>query len=71
MPPAPVYDRLYRQWWHNCSDAFFLLFSLALVIDGRVWPQQDAHKVAQLQDLIKLVTGVNVSLPHQHKDTQF
>ena len=34
-----------------------MLFSLALAIDGRAWPQQDAHKVEQLQHLIKLVTG--------------
>lgn len=57
MPSAPLYDRLYRRWWHNCSDAFFLLFSLALNIDGKVWPEADAHKVEQLRDLIKLVTG--------------
>ena len=57
MPPAPLYDRLYRRWWHNCSDVFFLLFTLAITIDGKAWPQQDVVKVNQLCQLIKLVTG--------------
>lgn len=57
MPPAPLYDRLYRRWWHGCSDVFFLLFTMAIVLDGRAWPEQDLAKVHQLCSLIKLVTG--------------
>lgn len=57
MPPAPLYDRLYRRWWHGCSDVFFLLFTMAIVLDGRAWPEQDLAKVQQLCLLIKLVTG--------------
>lgn len=57
MPPAPLYDRLYRRWWHGCSDVFFLLFTMAVVLDGRAWPEQDLAKVHQLCSLIKLVTG--------------
>ncbi len=62
MPPAPLYDRLYRRWWHNCSDVFFLLFTLAIIIDGKAWPQQDVAKVHQLSQLIKLVTGAQVQV---------
>lgn len=57
MPPAPLYDRLYRRWWHGCSDVFFLLFTMAILLDGRAWPEQDLAKVHQLCSLIKLVTG--------------
>ena len=57
MPPAPLYDRLYRRWWRGCSDVFFLLFTMAIVLDGRAWPEQDLAKVHQLCSLIKLVTG--------------
>ena len=57
MPPAPLYDRLYHRWWHQCSDVFFLLFTMAIIIDGKAWPQQDVAKVNQLGQLIKLVTG--------------
>ena len=64
MPPTPLYDRLYRRWWHNCSDVFFLLFTLALSIDGRAWPKEDLAKVAQLSELVRLVTGKMFS---QHK----
>ena len=57
MPPTPLYDRLYRRWWRDCSDVFFLLFTLALIIDGKAWPEQDMGKVHQLSKLILLVTG--------------
>ncbi|KAL3144267.1 hypothetical protein ABBQ32_004038 [Trebouxia sp. C0010 RCD-2024] len=57
MPAAPLYDRLYRRWWYGCSDVFFLLFTMASVLDGRAWPEQDLAKVHQLCSLIKLVTG--------------
>lgn len=60
MPPAPLYDRLYRRWWHNCSDIFFLLFTMAIIIDGKAWPRQDVNKVHQLGQLIKRVTGDNL-----------
>ena len=43
--------------WHRCSDVFFLCMSLALLLDGRVWPLEDAHKVEQLLGLIYHVTG--------------
>jgi len=60
MPPAPLYDRLYRRWWHNCSDIFFLLFTMAIIIDGKAWPRPDVDKVHQLGRLIKRVTGDNL-----------
>ena len=43
--------------WHRCSDVFFFCMSLALLLDGRVWPLDDAHKVEQLLGLIYHVTG--------------
>lgn len=63
MPAAPLYDRLYRRWWYGCSDVFFLLFTTAILLDGRAWPDQDLGKVHQLCSLIKLVTGNH----QQHK----
>ncbi|KAL3130536.1 hypothetical protein ABBQ38_008348 [Trebouxia sp. C0009 RCD-2024] len=59
MPAAPLYDRLYRRWWYGCSDVFFLSFTMAILLDGRAWPEQDLAKVHQLCSLIKLVTGAD------------
>lgn len=69
MPPTPLYDRLYRRWWHNCSDVFFLLFTLALIIDGKAWPEQDMGKVHQLSKLILLVTGVQINAEADSQDS--
>lgn len=68
MPPAPLYDRLYRRWWHNCSDIFFLLFTMAIIIDGKAWPCQDVDKVHQLGQLIKRVTGVQINVKAEDEE---
>lgn len=64
---GPV-ERMYRHFWERKGDVFHLLLALALALDNRVWPQEDARDVQLFVSLVYHVTGVKIKAYFASKD---
>ncbi|KAI7839011.1 hypothetical protein COHA_007250 [Chlorella ohadii] len=56
---SPI-EKLYRSFWHRKGDVFHLLLGMALALDNRVWPEEDADDVTSLLSLVYHVTGLRL-----------
>lgn len=57
LSAVPFTEHCYRLFWVHRRDVFRILMSLAVRIDGAIWPQEDAEAVQQLLSLVKQVIG--------------
>ena len=64
---GPV-ERMYRHFWERKGDVFHLLLALALALDDRVWPKEDARDVQLFISLVHHVTGVKIKASFASKD---
>lgn len=56
---SPI-ETMYRHWWHRKADVFHLLLTMALVLDSRVWPEDDEDEVLAFFSLVHHCTGIKM-----------